>query len=135
MTAVQVPPLGTLKRIDAREVWKHEALQFTPWLREHIGALADALQLDLEPAETEVPASATSLAYQRFYEEFIQRYKQAYPHASCASRAYPQNWLTVSSAGRSGFSYGLTFPKGGGWRVELYTDTGDQGVNKAAFDV
>ena len=45
--------LGTLKRLSPRDVWKHEAKDFTPWLAENIGQLADILGLDLELIETE----------------------------------------------------------------------------------
>ena len=48
------PQLGTLNRVDARTVWKHEALQFTPWLKDHLEALSDALDLELELPEAEV---------------------------------------------------------------------------------
>ena len=46
--------LGVLKRIDAREVWSHEAHDFTPWLREHIELLGSALGLDLDLVQSEV---------------------------------------------------------------------------------
>ncbi len=46
--------LGTLERIDAREVWTHEAHDFTPWLQENIALLGAALQLDLDLVESEV---------------------------------------------------------------------------------
>src|SRR5687767_9372800 len=49
------PQLGTLKRIDARTVWKHEALDFTPWVKANIELLSDALQMELALPETEVP--------------------------------------------------------------------------------
>jgi hypothetical protein len=49
------PRLGTLKRIDARTVWKHEALDFTPWVKAHIELLSDALQMELALPEAEVP--------------------------------------------------------------------------------
>jgi hypothetical protein len=40
-------PLGRLERLPAREVWKHEALDFTPWLRENIDQLGEALGLEI----------------------------------------------------------------------------------------
>jgi hypothetical protein len=40
--------LGKLQRVDLREVWKHEAIDFTPWLVEHIDAIGAVLGLDLE---------------------------------------------------------------------------------------
>src|SRR3972149_9012953 len=46
--------LGKLQRIDAREVWKHEAQEFTPWLKENISLLGAALGLDLDLVEAEV---------------------------------------------------------------------------------
>ena len=52
--------LGTIKRIDAREVWKHEALEFTPWLKENITLLGSALGLDLDLVESEVPVGPFS---------------------------------------------------------------------------
>lgn len=52
--------LGTLRRIDAREVWKHEALEFTPWLKENITLLGSALGLDLDLVESEVPVGPFS---------------------------------------------------------------------------
>ncbi len=46
--------LGTLKRIDAREVWTDEARGFTPWLKQNIGILGAALGMDLDLVEAEV---------------------------------------------------------------------------------
>ena len=57
---MDVTNLGRLVRIDAREVWKHEALSFTPWLRDNIGLLGEALGLDLEVA-AEVSVGAFSV--------------------------------------------------------------------------
>ena len=45
--------LGKLQRLDPRTVWKHEALDFTPWLAAHIEELGEVLGLDLELQETE----------------------------------------------------------------------------------
>ena len=47
--------LGLMDRIDAREVWTHEARDFTPWLKKNISLLGGALQLDLDLVEAEVP--------------------------------------------------------------------------------
>ncbi len=35
---------GNLKRLSPKEVWKHEAREFTPWLAKNIGELGKALQ-------------------------------------------------------------------------------------------
>ena len=42
--------LGTLKKIDLREAWKHEANDFTQWLalEENLSLLADAIGFDLK---------------------------------------------------------------------------------------
>ncbi|GAB2698590.1 DUF4268 domain-containing protein [Mucilaginibacter koreensis] len=50
--------LGTLKNIDLRSVWGHEALHFTRWLAkdENIGLLADELDIDLENIKPEESA-------------------------------------------------------------------------------
>jgi hypothetical protein len=40
--------LGTLERLDAREVWTNEAYDFTPWLRRHIHVLGQALGLEID---------------------------------------------------------------------------------------
>jgi len=46
--------LGVLKRLDPRRVWKGEARDFTPWLRDNIALLSEAVGLDIDLAETEV---------------------------------------------------------------------------------
>ena len=40
--------LGKLQRVELREVWKHEAVDFTPWLVENIDVIGELLGLDLE---------------------------------------------------------------------------------------
>ncbi len=40
--------LGILKRLDAREAWKSEPYDFTPWLRHNIGLLGQALGLEID---------------------------------------------------------------------------------------
>jgi hypothetical protein len=49
-----VPTLGRLRRVEAKEVWKHEAHDFTPWLHANIGVLSDALGFDIEATASEV---------------------------------------------------------------------------------
>lgn len=41
--------LGNLKKINVREIWSHEALEFTPWLakEENIAELGKAIGLEL----------------------------------------------------------------------------------------
>ena len=49
--------LGNIENVDVRQVWRHEAHNFTPWLaRKTWAGWAKPCILDLEPAEdTEVP--------------------------------------------------------------------------------
>jgi hypothetical protein len=241
--------LGMLKRIDARSVWKNEAQDFTPWVKANIEALADALYLDLELPETEVPVgdfacdivaqevgtghrviienqlaptdhghlgqvltyaagldarvivwiapqfrpehrqaidwlnagtaeglaffaveiellqindspyaphfklvaqpndwqkvvksktsaqpSQQGVVYQQFWADLLAGYKRAFPSQRSANAASPQGWITVASAGRSGFAHNVCFARNSRMRVELYIDTGDGVVNKSAFD-
>jgi len=53
--------LGTLKEItDLRQVWPHEAKDFTPWLaeEENMNLLGDALGIDITLDETESDVSS-----------------------------------------------------------------------------
>lgn len=52
---------GELRRIPLREMWQHEANDFTPWLAENIEALGEALGLDLELTSREAPVGDFSL--------------------------------------------------------------------------
>lgn len=46
--------LGTLEEIkDLREVWSHEAHDFTPWLAKNIGVLSETVGIDISIEETE----------------------------------------------------------------------------------
>lgn len=48
--------LGTLQRVDLREVWPHEEYHFTPWLADaaNLASLADTLGMELELVGLEV---------------------------------------------------------------------------------
>jgi len=48
--------IGKIVRRPLREVWKHEALDFTTWLVENIDVLSDALDLELQDAKREQAA-------------------------------------------------------------------------------
>ncbi|HDM60123.1 MAG TPA: DUF4268 domain-containing protein, partial [Archaeoglobus veneficus] len=53
--------IGRLERIPLREVWKHEALDFTKWLEENIDVLNEALDINLSSVEREHPAGPFSV--------------------------------------------------------------------------
>ena len=47
--------LGTLKELtNLREIWPHEALNFTPWVAENVDLLAEAVGLEITVDETGV---------------------------------------------------------------------------------
>lgn len=50
--------LGTLEEVPLREIWPHEAHNFTNWLaqEENIELLSNELNIDIEVIDTEVPA-------------------------------------------------------------------------------
>lgn len=54
-------PLGTLQFLDPRDVWTHEALDFTPWLAQNIDGLGRALGLELEVEEREADVGSFSV--------------------------------------------------------------------------
>jgi hypothetical protein len=45
--------LSKLIKLDLREVWKHEALDFTNWVAENLEALSDAVGVDIKLIQTE----------------------------------------------------------------------------------
>ena len=45
------PKFGELKEVPMRDIWAHEARKFTSWLERNIGALGNALDLDLFPSK------------------------------------------------------------------------------------
>lgn len=47
--------LGQLKQVDLKSTWKHEALEFTPWLAAHLNLLSEVLDRDLQLVATEHP--------------------------------------------------------------------------------
>jgi len=53
--------IGKLERVALREVWKHEARDFTQWLENNITALNDALDLNLVNVDREKPAGSFSI--------------------------------------------------------------------------
>ena len=49
-------PIGNMQRVPLREVWEHEALDFTPWLKDNINVLIEALGFNLSGVEIEQDA-------------------------------------------------------------------------------
>ena len=48
-------PEDGIEQVDVRTMWKHETLDFTPWLAKNLHLLGDTLGMELEPIQTEVP--------------------------------------------------------------------------------
>lgn len=53
--------LGRLVQVDPRSVWRHEALDFTPWLLKNADRLGEALGLELELTSAEHAVGGYSL--------------------------------------------------------------------------
>lgn len=53
--------IGRLQRVPLREVWQHEALDFTTWLERNLDVLNDALDITLSGGEREQSAGAFSV--------------------------------------------------------------------------
>lgn len=53
--------IGKLQRVALREVWKHEALDFTKWLQDNIDILSEVIDLNLSNPESEQSAGAFSV--------------------------------------------------------------------------
>ena len=49
-----------LASVPLRELWPHEAADFTPWLAENIDLLGEALDMTFDSAETEAPVGGFS---------------------------------------------------------------------------
>jgi len=50
--------IGKLERVKLKEVWPHEALDFTPWLEDNVEVLNEVLDLNLSNVEREKSAGA-----------------------------------------------------------------------------
>lgn len=53
--------VGKIKRVPLREIWKHEAFDFTTWLQDNIDVLNDIIDLPLSSAEREQSAGRFSV--------------------------------------------------------------------------
>lgn len=61
MTQRPIPNLGRLEVVPLREVWAHEAHEFTPWLLNNPDVLGEILGMDLELTRAEHPVGGFSL--------------------------------------------------------------------------
>lgn len=55
------PTISKIQRVPLREVWKHEAHDFTTWLEENLDVVNDAVDLSLSSAEREQAAGSFSV--------------------------------------------------------------------------
>jgi len=53
--------IGKLLRVPLREVWRHEAQDFTVWLQDNIDVINEVIDMNLSNAEREQPAGAFSI--------------------------------------------------------------------------
>jgi hypothetical protein len=53
--------IGRIQRVPLREVWKHEALDFTTWLQENLDVVSDVLDIPLSGAKREQAAGTFSV--------------------------------------------------------------------------
>ena len=51
--------IAKIERVSLRDVWKHEAYDFTKWLEENIDVLSDAISRDIENVERERKTEST----------------------------------------------------------------------------
>ena len=47
-------PVGKLTKIDPRKVWKDEAADFTPWVKDNIDHISEIVGLDIDLLDSEV---------------------------------------------------------------------------------
>lgn len=52
---------GQIKKVDIKSIWKHEALNFTPWLADNLDKLSDLIGIDLELVSREAEVGDFSL--------------------------------------------------------------------------
>jgi hypothetical protein len=85
--------IGKLTRVPLREVWKHEAYDFTQWLQKNIDVLDEALNLSLSNVDRE---QATPLRASRRYS-----HHQGLNDSSAAAAARSNASSSIGFAPRS----------------------------------
>ena len=56
-----MPEFGKIKKVNIRDIWQHEAHNFTPWLAENLDKLGESVGMDLELMEQEASVGNFSL--------------------------------------------------------------------------
>ncbi len=111
--------LGRLVPVKAREVWPHEALDFTPWLLGNVDVLADLLGMDLVLEAAEHPVGDFSL-------DLIGR------DESTGERVIVENQLEVSDHTHLGQI--ITYAAGTDPTTIVWVTTGFRPEHRAAID-
>jgi hypothetical protein len=68
-------------------------------------------------------------AYHQFFTELLDKVKKEVPGLTSATKGLPQSWLSFG-AGRTGFSFAVSFAQKNMFRVEVYIS----GRNRTAFE-
>lgn len=111
--------LGRLQPVRAREVWPHEALDFTPWLLQNVDVLSDLLGMDLVLEAAEHPVGDFSL-------DLIGR------DESTGERVIVENQLEVSDHTHLGQI--ITYAAGTDPTTIVWVTTGFRPEHRAAID-
>ena len=85
------------------------------------------------PPEITPEITKKQQAYLEFFTALLRELKTRNPRITSAKKAYAQNWFSFG-AGKSGFSYSLSFTLDNRFCVELYIDTGNKEKNQQAFE-
>lgn len=56
-----MPEFGKIKKLNIRDIWQHEAHNFTPWLAENLDKLSESVGMDLELVEQEASVGSFPL--------------------------------------------------------------------------
>ena len=106
--------IGALSRIPLREVWKHEAADFTTWLEQNVDILNEVLDITIVNAERERSAGA-------FRVDLVAEDEHG-------NTVVIENQLEKSDHDHLGK---VIMVRQHGTQVELYFNTGDPDINLA----
>ena len=96
--------LGELRNVNVREVWEHEASNFTPWLSQNLSRLSAKLGVNLELEGTEVQVGRTTNASPRLKSTLITE----------KTGTIWQTGLTITDAPTKGY-YAMNFTQRGSY--------------------